>query len=150
MPRCRLGNEAMEATALLVSATSLVVVDQLTKAWVTWWLPQARTASFGGVRIRGVVNQRVRVRSSRGAAAMVGFWVAEIVILVSIVHLGPFFQGVVAPVALGAAVGGAGSNLVDRLWRAGVVDFIDIGFWPVFNVADVAIVVGGVIAAFHI
>jgi signal peptidase II len=49
---------------------------------------------------------------------------------------------VVAPIALGAALGGAGSNVLDRVWRDGVVDFIDFKFWPVFNLADVAIVAG--------
>jgi len=59
---------------------------------------------------------------------------------------GPLLQGATAPVAIGAALGGASSNLFDRLWRGGVVDFIDLGFWPVFNVADVAIVAGVAIA----
>lgn len=43
---------------------------------------------------------------------------------------------------LGLVSGGALGNLVDRLWHGGVVDFIDLGFWPVFNLADSAIVVG--------
>ncbi len=49
--------------------------------------------------------------------------------------------------ALGLQVGGALGNLVDRLFRGSVVDFIDVNFWPfqnwpVFNLADSAIVVG--------
>lgn len=39
-------------------------------------------------------------------------------------------------------VGGALGNLVDRLLRQGVVDFIDIGIWPAFNLADSSITVG--------
>ncbi|MBU0703634.1 MAG: signal peptidase II [Chloroflexi bacterium] len=51
-------------------------------------------------------------------------------------------------VALGLQLGGAiGNNLVDRLRRGSVVDFIDLNFWPlrewpVFNVADTSIVTG--------
>jgi signal peptidase II len=40
------------------------------------------------------------------------------------------------------AVGGAVGNIVDRLGNGYVVDFLHLSFWPVFNVADVAIVVG--------
>jgi signal peptidase II len=41
-----------------------------------------------------------------------------------------------------AILGGAAGNLVDRLRRGAVVDFIAIGPWPVFNIADASIVGG--------
>ena len=44
--------------------------------------------------------------------------------------------------ALGLQLGGAAGNLTDRLRLGHVVDFIHFHFWPVFNVADSAIVVG--------
>ena len=50
---------------------------------------------------------------------------------------------------LGAILGGALGNLLDRLMYGKVLDFIDVGFtgwrWPTFNVADIAITVGGII-----
>lgn len=39
---------------------------------------------------------------------------------------------------------GAFSNILDRLTLGCVIDFIDIGFWPVFNLADIFISVGGI------
>ena len=39
----------------------------------------------------------------------------------------------------GLFLGGVAGNLIDRVLRQYVVDFIDLGFWPVFNVADAAI-----------
>ena len=51
-------------------------------------------------------------------------------------------------VGVGLIVGGTLSNVVDRLFRGdgwldgAVVDFIDVQWWPVFNLADAAIVVG--------
>lgn len=50
-----------------------------------------------------------------------------------------------AAVALGFLLGGAIGNLSDRLFRdhgGAVVDFVDFGWWPVFNVADTALVCG--------
>jgi len=44
--------------------------------------------------------------------------------------------------AIGLQLGGAFGNLIDRLWAGAVVDFIDVGPWPIFNLADSSIVVG--------
>ncbi len=48
----------------------------------------------------------------------------------------------VLPVALGFVLGGSVSNLVDRVRLGHVTDFLDLRFWPAFNLADVFIVVG--------
>ncbi len=48
-------------------------------------------------------------------------------------------------VALGLVAGGATGNLIDRLAAGWVTDFFDVGWWPVFNVADIALDIGVVI-----
>lgn len=48
-------------------------------------------------------------------------------------------------VGLGLVLGGALGNLYDRLFYRSVVDFLDVRVWPVFNVADSSIVVGGIL-----
>jgi signal peptidase II len=50
-------------------------------------------------------------------------------------------------IALGLVLGGTIGNLIDRIWLGYVRDFLDIGPWPVFNVADSAVVVGVIIFA---
>lgn len=52
--------------------------------------------------------------------------------------------------AAGLALGGAAGNLWDRLTRGYVVDFVDIGFLPIFNMADLAIVTGILILAYFL
>jgi signal peptidase II len=47
---------------------------------------------------------------------------------------------------LGAALGGAAGNLIDIFRRHAVIDFMDVGWWPVFNLADVGIVAGLILA----
>jgi signal peptidase II len=52
------------------------------------------------------------------------------------------------PVALGLLIGGSVSNLVDRVRLGYVTDFLDLRWWPAFNLADASIVVGvGVLLA---
>lgn len=52
--------------------------------------------------------------------------------------------------AMGLIGGGAAGNAVDRAARGYVVDFLDWRVWPVSNVADVAIVIGGILLAIHL
>lgn len=51
-------------------------------------------------------------------------------------------------ISLGLQLGGALGNLLDRITRGYVVDFVDIGFWPIFNVADLSIVFGVTLLAY--
>ncbi len=123
----------MQTAALLSSTILLIALDQLAKAFAVSRLREGQSASFGVMAIRRVLNQKVFGSILQGDAALVALWGAEVVLLVVVIQFGPFFQGAVAPIALGVALGGAGSNLLDRLRCGGVVDFIDFGFWPVFN-----------------
>lgn len=52
-------------------------------------------------------------------------------------------------VALSFIIGGALGNLVDRVFRGAVVDFLDFRIWPVFNVADSALSVGIFLLLLH-
>ena len=75
------------------------------------------------------------------------FLVVAVVVSVYIILVGPrFASGIGAQLTLGAILGGAVANAVDRFTQGYVVDFIDLHRWPVFNVADSAIVVGIVVA----
>src|SRR5919199_30494 len=62
-------------------------------------------------------------------------------------------SGFLLHLALGLQLGGAIGNLVDRIRQGYVVDFVDFGYrsnwWPVFNVADSAIVVGVALLALN-
>jgi len=53
-------------------------------------------------------------------------------------------------IALGMVVGGAVGNLIDRLRMGVVTDFFDFRIWPVFNIADSAIVIGMIYIAYQL
>ncbi|QGT99673.1 Lipoprotein signal peptidase [Candidatus Syntrophocurvum alkaliphilum] len=58
----------------------------------------------------------------------------------------PFY----AVIAMGLIVGGSIGNFIDRIRFDSVVDFIDLGWWPIFNIADIAIVVGGIVLIIYL
>jgi signal peptidase II len=49
------------------------------------------------------------------------------------------------PIGGGLLLGGSVGNLIDRVWRDGVTDFIAIGSWPPFNVADIGVTAGAIL-----
>ena len=69
-----------------------------------------------------------------------------IAILVFLLRLESKNYKVIIPLAL--ILGGAIGNLIDRLRFGYVVDFLDFRVWPVFNVADSAITIGGIVLFF--
>ncbi len=52
-------------------------------------------------------------------------------------------------IALGLLIGGTIGNIIDRLFRGFVIDFIDFGFWPVFNIADSCVFVSAFLLIFY-
>jgi len=139
-------------TALLV-----VVADQLSKWWIIEHLkPQQSLFEAGFFQI-------ARFPPNTGAAfglfqdqsfaltivAIVG--IAFLLVYALIIH--PRFSpldNLLARTALGLVLGGTIGNLIDRLCFGGVTDFISIGWWPAFNIADSAIVVGVIIFAYSL
>ena len=68
--------------------------------------------------------------------------VVVVILVISVARAAPSMP---ATVALGLVLGGALGNLTDRLVRGNhgaVIDFIDLRYWPTFNVADACITVG--------
>jgi signal peptidase II len=127
-----------------MSAVLILALDQTSKAIVVRWLDEGQILPIFvalPVRIRRFTNVRVRPRFFRMAGLQIGMWVFAVLGTIFLCS-GGVFPSAVAHATLGAAVGGATGNLFDRLWRAGVVDFIDLRVWPVFNIADLAIVTG--------
>jgi len=61
----------------------------------------------------------------------------------------PLFNQLLVRVAIGLMLGGAVGNLIDRIRLGEVIDFIDVGAWPVFNLADSAVVVGVVLIIYY-
>ena len=120
----------------------VLALDQWSKRWIVLSLEQNQSISLGVLDIRHVHN--------RGAAfgilpsGGVVFVVVAFLVLGGLVLCYPRLRcaGLSTVLSLALISGGTVGNLVDRLRFGYVVDFIDLRWWPVFNVADSAICVG--------
>jgi len=135
-------------TALIVSA--VVLADQLTKHWAVSHLGDGHTVHIvWTLRWNLSHNTGMAFSQGRGIGPVIG-----VVALLVVVGLGLSVRKSEHPataVAAGLIVGGAIGNLGDRVFRddgwfrGAVVDFIDFQWFPIFNIADSAITIGGVL-----
>jgi signal peptidase II len=143
----------MRALAVYGTAAAVLALDQLIKHLVV--------SNLAGRPPVGVIGSFVELRyttNSGGAFSLLTgaplfFGVMAIAIIGGIVYASRRTQPLSMLVVLGLILGGALGNLTDRLFRGEgllrgeVVDFVKVGIWPVFNLADSCIVVGGVALA---
>lgn len=125
-------------------------MDQATKAWAVTRLSDDRVVRIAGdwFDLRLARNSGAAFSILTGATPVVV--VLALVITVVLVRVLRRAAGTPLVVALSLVLGGAVGNLVDRVLRAPgplrgeVVDFIRVGAWPLFNVADAAVTVGAI------
>ncbi len=142
---------AAGAAWLFATAAAVYLLDRVTKL-------MAVRALEGRPPIRVLPGVRLAFTTNPGGAFSIGGgtpWVfvgATIVVSAVIVVTAFRHTSVLTAAALGCVLGGALGNLTDRILRGPglrghVIDFIDVGSWPVFNMADSAIVVGAILLA---
>ncbi len=135
---------------LLIVAAGVLAIDRLTKGYVRGLHPEGGTIPV----IPGVFH----ITPSLNSGAAFGlfpnmtwlFIVVAVVVVIFILLYGLTVREVSTRLALGLIMGGALGNLVDRLTTGLVVDFLDFRIWPVFNLADSAIVVGALLLTFRL
>jgi len=132
----------------LITLISLILFDQLSKAWVLGGpLPSVCNSGFAFGIGQGILSGLI--------AAMVLlvliFWIrsdlAAFTWEVKGVHTSQVKRSW-RLLGLSMVIGGGASNIIDRLIHGCVVDFINLGWWPAFNLADAAITVGVAILIF--
>ncbi|HXY92014.1 MAG TPA: signal peptidase II [Acidimicrobiia bacterium] len=129
---------------------SIVALDLITKTWAV------RALADGPVSI---VGDSVSFRLARNTGGAFSLFQAFTPLLAVVAGVVTFFlvrtvqrtRDTLLVVALSLVLGGAVGNLIDRVFRSpgflrgAVVDFVHIGAWPTFNVADSAITIGAVL-----
>jgi signal peptidase II len=139
--------------ALYGIAAAVLAADQLSK-----YLVVRNLAGRPPVRLIGSLLELRYATNSGGAFSLLTgaplfFALMAVVVIGGILYAGRRARGLPVQLALGLLLGGAAGNLLDRLLRGGVplrgevVDFVKVGWWPVFNLADSCIVAGGLLLA---
>ncbi len=120
-------------------AGSVLILDQITKALVREYVPMGASKGWAHVAITHATNTGVAFGFFQGTNWFFSL-IATVVIVLLGVHAKKLSQEYWTAWAL--ILGGATGNLVDRLLFGAVTDFISIGWWPSFNVADSVLVIG--------
>jgi signal peptidase II len=136
-------------SALAAVVAAAVAADQVTKHVVAGHLQLGeRVGVAGPFSIHRIQNSGIAFGLFGSATSIVIFATSIAVIWMVVYFARSGGRHPVLPVGLGLVLGGAVSNLVDRARLGHVTDFLDIGPWPAFNLADSFIVIGvGVLVA---
>lgn len=134
--------------AFLLPMLIVLIVDQVSKQ-LFWHIGGNFDVIDGVLRITLVRNAGAAFGMLQGGRVFL--LVTSVLASVFIVFFSQKWRGghVAKRVFLGLILGGALGNLVDRIYPGAVIDFIDMGIgstrWPVYNIADSAVTVGGVL-----
>ncbi|QDP83309.1 signal peptidase II [Nocardia otitidiscaviarum] len=136
---------------LLIIAAVLLGLDLLTKVVAVATLTPGEPVYLIGDWLRFSL---VRNPGAAFSMATSMTWLLTLVaaaVVIGVIRIGRTLRSLWWAIGLGMVLGGALGNLIDRLFRAPgplqghVVDYLAVGWWPVFNVADSAIVCGAIL-----
>lgn len=128
-------------------ALVVIVIDQLTKYWAVNELVDGDIDVFWTLRFNLSFNTGMAFSRGERFGPIIG--VVALGVVVALLLSLKRQPGRLTDIAVGMIVGGAVGNVIDRLFRqegwfrGGVVDFIDFQWFPIFNVADIGVTVGG-------
>jgi signal peptidase II len=133
---------------IVAVAAVVVAVDQVTKTWALHHAVSPKHVIWT-LRLALTFNSGAAFGLGRGTSTVIV--AGAIVLVVALLGLGRSASRTAnlgATIAMGLLLGGAFGNLADRLFRhhhGAVIDFIDLQWWPVFNVADACITIGALL-----
>lgn len=135
-----------------ITATIILLIDQGTK-----YIVKSTMSLYESIPVIPNIFHLTYIENPGAAFGLfanqrVFFVIITLIILVSIIYFYYKLKGnhLLLRIALGMVVGGAIGNLIDRLKMGVVTDFFDFRIWPVFNIADTAIVLGMIYIAYQL
>ena len=140
--------------ALFGLAALIIAADQWTKYWVRQTIPLYRSAMpiewlEPYVRFTHIQNPGAAFGLGQDFGNLLIVTALFAVLLIVLYFRRLAVDSLLLRLALGLQLGGAVGNLIDRLTIGAVIDFVDLGWFPVFNVADSAITIGSVLLAYY-
>jgi len=136
---------------LLAVAAFVLVADVVSKAVVVAKMPDHPPIRLLGGLLTITYTRNGGAAFSIGTSMTIVFTVIALGVIIYILRAARNLRSIGWAIALGLLLGGATGNLLDRIFRAPgvfqghVVDWIELPHWPVFNLADSAVVCAGVL-----
>lgn len=146
-PRSTSRHPSKFVVALVIAAAALAL-DVGTKVWATERL-STNPISFADGAVRLIESRNPGAAFGMGGTLTPALTVIAMVALIAVIAVSYRTTSTYLSVALGLVAGGVAGNLADRVFRSPspfrgqVVDWIDVGAWPTFNLADSSLVLGG-------
>jgi len=143
-------------SVLFLTALLIAISDQITKTWIRSNLAYGQAIPESGFfQITHVQNTGAAFGLLTDQSVLLAVVASAGVVLLLVYalffhHRLPFLNNIPGSLALGLILGGTIGNLIDRLLRGHVTDFISVSIWPDFNIADSAVTVGAIIVAYSL
>jgi signal peptidase II len=135
-----------ESAINLVALVMVLLLDQASKSVVQSRLGMSCSSLGSWVDVRPVIHHKRIYRARGGRALLTAVWLLALILLFVLPGWGGWMAGRHSLLGLAIALGAAAGNLADILRLGYVLDFVDLGWWPVFNLADIGIVTGLLLA----
>ena len=142
-----LSGRGARAALIAAVAAAVVAADQASKTWALHHAQSSPRHVFWTLRLYVTLNSGIAFSQATGSTVIVT--IVALVVLGALLLFARRSTGTYTAVVLGLVIGGALGNLADRLLRhngGAVIDFIDLQWWPVFNLSDASISVGVLLA----
>ena len=127
--------------APLLTIILIIIFDQFTKTIIANNQLNSTIYEFSFIKIKYVLNTGVAFSLFTGINDILRYFMPVAVILLLFL-LYSYKDNIILKFAFSLQIAGAIGNFIDRLHKPGVIDFIGIGWWPLFNIADSAITIG--------
>jgi signal peptidase II len=143
----RLRRESLQRLRLMaVIALTVVALDQLVKIVVRASITPGEVIEVvPGIDLVHTINTGIAFSLFSGRTGVIAVLTLVAIAVIAVVLVAYAGEHRLVPIGGGLLLGGSIGNLIDRVSRDGVTDFIAIGPWPPFNVADIAVTSGAVL-----
>ena len=125
----------------LLTIIAVIIIDQITKIVISNNVLYTTIYELSFFKIKYALNTGVAFSLFTGINDILRF-VIPIAAIFLFVLLVTYKDNKLLKYAFSLQIGGAIGNFIDRLHMPGVIDFIGVGWWPLFNIADSAISIG--------
>lgn len=128
---------------IIIVVLSIIIIDQLSKFLITQYITEKVGTEYFGIEI--VENTGMAFGFSSGNTKNIILSIFVIAIVISFIKNQISAIDTKTTISVAMILGGGISNLIDRFFRGGILDFIKILFIPNFNIADVCIFTGWIL-----